>query len=149
MKALLYIALFMSAQVDVDQVRSLFTVAHEDKAANEKLLEFTDGYTLDYKPVIYAYHAAAIMTMANHISWPGTKLSYFSEGKEKLEKVVKAYPDNVEIRYIRFAVQYGSPTFLGYRSDLDVDRNFVLEHLDAADLPAEQVLLIKATVNQK
>lgn len=145
----LFIAVLRLTNVDISEVRQLFTTADKSESACERLLEITDGYTIDYKPVVYAYHAAAEMTMANHLSWPMTKLKYFKSGQDKLERVVSKYSRNIEIRYIRFAVQYGSPTFLGYRDNLDEDRNFVLENLNSVDLSDQQKELMKATVTQK
>ena len=145
----IFIATLRFLSVDIAEVRSLFASADKSETACERLFQLTDGYTIDYKPVVYAYHAAAEMTMANHVSWPGTKLSYFRSGKEKLEAVVRKYYRNIEIRYIRFAVQYGSPSFLGYRDNLDEDRNYVLANLENAALPQAQKDLMKATVSQK
>ena len=135
--------------VNMIEVRYLFTVAEKSKSSCEELMKVTSGYTMDYDPLTYAYYAAAEMTMANHVNWPGTKLSYFNDGKKKLEKVIKKYHDNVEMRYIRFAVQYGSPSFLNYRDNIDTDRNYVLAHLDEADVSQEHKKLMKATVSQK
>lgn len=142
------LAALFAATVNLTEVRQLFTTCAESEETNQKLLEMTDGYTIDYKPVVYAYHAAAEMTQANYASWPGTKLSYFNSGKEKLEKVVKKYPKNVEIRYIRFAVQFGSPSFLGYKDDLRTDQIFVLNNVQKTDLPQAQKELMIATVQQ-
>ena len=145
----LVIASLRLIAVDMAEVRYLFTVAEKSEKSCKELLEATEGYTMDYAPLTYAYHAAAEMTMANHVTWPGTKLSHFNKGKKMLEKVIGKYPKKVELRYIRFAVQYGSPSFLGYRDDLDTDRNFVLANLDNADVPKDHKELMKKTVNQK
>jgi hypothetical protein len=70
MKTLLLITAFFFSSVDAEEMRSLFSQASENVTANKQLMELTDGYTMDYKPVVYAYHAAAEMTMANHVLWP-------------------------------------------------------------------------------
>ena len=115
------------------EIRSLFTKAAEVEKCNNELLKLTDGYTLDYKPIVYAYHAAAEMTMANHTYWPISKLNYFNSGKDKLEKAVRSYPNLLEIRYIRYAIQKGSPGFLDYQSNLEEDRKMILENLKNED----------------
>ena len=56
--------LIFAPNVDLPEIRQLFTMAADDKEACDKLFELKDGYTLDYKPVVYAYHAAAEMTHA-------------------------------------------------------------------------------------
>lgn len=138
----------LAPKVDFGEVRDLFTVASKDEAACEKLIKLTDGYTMDYKPVIFAYNAAAEMTMANHYTWPGSKLKTFRNGRIKLESVVKKYNSSVEIRYIRYAVQKGSPDFLNYKTDLDTDRQFIKKNLGKSKLPPGQKEIIKATIAQ-
>ncbi len=132
---LIWLSLSLSAS-DMNEVRELFTAAAESEAKNEQLLKITDGYTVDYKPVVYAYHAAAEMTMANHTFWPLSKFNYFNSGKDKLEKAVKKYPQNVEIRYIRYAVQKESPGFLDYQSNLTEDRNMILKNYHQTNWPS-------------
>jgi hypothetical protein len=140
----------MSApSIDMPQIRQLFTVASESEDSCKELLTLTDGYTMDYRPVVYAYHAAAEMTLANHVTWPGTKLKYFNRGKYKLEEVVNKYNSLVEIRYIRFAVQYGSPSFLGYRDDIEKDRKFIKENMENSTIPDKMKRIINATIQQK
>lgn len=123
--------------IEMTDIRSLFSKASENEDACEELMKITDGYTMDYKPVVYAYHAAAEMTMANHVLWPGSKYGYFSDGKAKLEKVAAKYPDEIEIRYVRFAVQSGSPSFLGYKSDMESDENFIRKNIDHSNWPTQ------------
>jgi len=145
---LLFILLLVPNKIDLKEIRQLFMVVDKKEQACEELLSFTDGYTIGYKPLIYAYHAAAEMTMANHVSWPGSKLKYFKAGRIKLEAVVKENMDNVEIRYIRFAVQYGSPGFLGYQDDMEQDKAFIKKNLEKAELPPYLKKIIKATIEQ-
>ena len=125
--------LFAGVDDDLDKMRSLFEIASKDETANEKLMKISDGYTLDYKPVVFAYHAAAELTMANHVTWPGNKLSYFNGGKYKLEAVIKKYSSNIEIRFIRFAVQSGSPSFLGYKSNMTEDEELIRKNISKSN----------------
>lgn len=136
MKILLIIASF-SLGMDISEIRDLFTRASENESDCIRLVELTDGYNIDYKPVVYAYHAAAEMTMANHVVWPGSKFSYFKHGRIKLEMVVEKNKENVEIRFIRYAVQKGSPSFLDYNANLKEDKLFIERNLDGADLPSD------------
>ena len=120
---LLWLSLLVS---DMNKIRDLFISASEDESKNIELLNLTQGYTVDYSPVVYAYHAAAEMIMAKHVILPTSKLSFFNSGKKKLEMVINRYPNLVEIRYIRYAVQKGAPSFLDYQANMSEDRKFVL-----------------------
>jgi hypothetical protein len=133
--------------LDLSQVRKLFTIASTDEKANTKLFELTSGYTLDYKPVIYAYNAAAEMTKANHSNWPISKLQYFNAGKSRLENAVKKYPNLLEIRYVRYAVQNGSPSFLGYKGDMLTDKQKIKKELTAQDWPSDFKETVTALIN--
>ena len=113
----------------MQDIRDLLEVASTDEASNQRLVDLTKSYTLKENPVLYAYHAAGVMTMANHVYWPGTKLDYFNEGKEKLEKAVNFALTNVEIRFIRYCVQKGSPSMLGYTDDISEDKKYILKHI--------------------
>jgi len=129
--------------VDMSEVRRLFTIASKNEVANTQMFELTDGYTMDYKPVVYAYHAAAEMTKANHTAWPISKLSHFTKGKTQLEKVIAKYPQLLELRYIRYAVQNGSPSFLGYKENMASDKKKIKANINKQDWPAG----FKKTVN--
>src|SRR5690606_3467593 len=118
---------------DMVTVRDLFSKASVDEKANNELFDLTKSYSLSYAPIIYAYNAAAEMTLANHTMWPTAKFDYFSSGKSKLESAIKTYPSNVEMRYIRYCVQQGCPFFLNYSSNLSEDKKYVLANLDKTD----------------
>tara|TARA_B110000046_G_C12962040_1_gene384976 strand:- start:496 stop:951 length:456 start_codon:yes stop_codon:yes gene_type:complete len=136
MKLILSLAFFMmylAGQADVITLRRLFAKANVDPASNEKLIELTKHADLKKQPLLYAYHAAGIISMANHVYWPGKKYSYFNEGKEKLERVVNFAPMNVEIRFVRFSIQKGLPFLLGYYNEMEEDKQFILSHLVTTD----------------
>lgn len=121
------------AHPDLTELRDLFAKASKDEAANQKLFDLTKSYSLSTFPVYYAYNAGAEMTLANHVTWPGTKLEYFNAGRERLQLAVQKFPQNVEIRYIRYCVQQGCPFFLDYASNLDEDRKFILANMHQTD----------------
>ncbi len=119
----------LTGQPPIEKLRSLLEVASTNEKANNDLLALTKSATLKENTVNYAYHAAALTTMANHVFWPTEKLDYFNEGKEKLEKAVNFDLQNVEIRFIRFCVQSGSPSIVGYKENMVEDKKFILSNL--------------------
>lgn len=142
-------SLLTVSSAKLDEARLLFTKIESDEGKNEALLKLTSNYTLDFDPTIYAYNAAAEMTMANHTIWPTSKLSYFKSGKRKLEDAVKKYPDNIEIRYIRYAVQKGSPDFLGYRNNMNEDRTKIENNIDRLDWSDGFKKIVKTVISTK
>ncbi len=152
MKRLVYILLFLISTVSIAhpsmvEIRDLFAKASTDEESNKKLFDLTNSYNLSTFPVYYAYNAGAEMTLANHATWPGTKLEYFNAGKERLEAAVAKYPKNVEIRYIRYCVQQGCPFFLDYASNLEEDKKFILSNISQTDWSESYKKQVKEFLN--
>lgn len=80
-------------------------------------------------PTVLAYAAGAEMASAQYKFSPFSKLSAFNSGKTKLEPIVKAHADKVEVRFIRYTVQLKCPAMLGYSKELKSDREFILNEL--------------------
>lgn len=140
------LSIFSINATSIVEVRELFKTAADVEADNDKLFEMTSGYTMDYKPIIYGYHAAAEMTKANHTLWPLAKLEHFNTGKHKLEKVITKYPEMAELRYIRYAVQNGSPDFLGYKGKMSEDKKYLEAHMDEQSWPSSFKATVKAVL---
>lgn len=139
-------SIFSFNATSIVEVRELFKTAADIEADNEKLFDLTSGYTMDYKPIIYAYNAASKMTKANHTMWPLSKLEHFNTGKNKLEKVIAKYPDMAELRYIRYAVQNGSPDFLGYKTNMAEDKRYLLNHMEDQTWPSSFKNTVRAVL---
>lgn len=82
-------------------------------------------------PVLGAYKACASMMMAGYVLNPVLKLSYFNEGKELLEKCINSASLNIELHYLRFAMQSEAPSFLGYTGYISKDKKFILEKVNS------------------
>jgi len=123
----------LKAAVNMVTVRDLFARAAESEEACNKLFSLTADASLSKEPVLYAYHAAAEIIKANHAFWPNQKLTHFNGGKTMLEAVIAKNPKDVELRYVRYCIQRGSPFFLGYTSNKDADKQYVLANMDKTD----------------
>jgi len=62
---------------------------------------------------------------AKHVFSPISKINTFKQGKKKIEQAIKKEPDNVELRFIRLSVQKNAPSFLGYKSNIYDDTEFI------------------------
>lgn len=151
MKFLLSLAFILSnfaALASLAELRSLFAVANVNEAANKRLIELTKSAKLKTNPIEYAYHGAGLMAMANHVYWPGTKLEYFDKGKVKLEKAINFDLKNVELRFIRYSIQNNAPAMLGYYDDIEADRLFILEHINATNWSDEYKQEVRSFLNE-
>lgn len=75
-----------------------------------------------------AYLGALQTIWANHVFNPISKLNTFKEGKKNIEQAIKKEPTNVELRFIRLSVQKNAPSFLGYKSNINEDTEFIKEN---------------------
>lgn len=90
----------------------------------------------DPSPQVLAYRGAleAIMTKTTWNVFK--KLGYLRESEASFTEAIKRAPENLEIRFMRMAVQYEIPEYLGYSDDMETDRKYIVEHIHKFN-PAE------------
>jgi len=130
MKFILYISvLFISYQSignsqATSKMRDLFTKVDQDEKYNTQLKNLTDSAT-EKTPIAYGYKALYYFMNAKYVFWPTDKLSNFSTGKSYLEQVIKLYPNEAELRLIRYSVQYNVPSLLNYSHNMEEDKKIL------------------------
>jgi hypothetical protein len=70
-------------------------------------------------PVITGYIGALTMLKGKHAWNPYTKMKYLNAGEKVMQQAVTADTHNIELRYLRFAVEEHLPGFLGMAKNLD------------------------------
>ena len=125
---LLLPASLFSASLTPQEFRLKFQKAIEDESL---CLEFISNLDkIEQEDYMYrAYRAAAIMSLAKFTSFPTDKLRYFYRGKSEIELAIEKMPDNVELRFLRLAIQDYIPGFLFYNNQTE-DLAFLLNHID-------------------
>lgn len=120
----------VQAQQDrLDMARDVFFNKWGEECAAKGLYQSFKGLEMsEMSPLLLAYRGVARASMAECAFFPLTKLSYFNEGKAELEDAIKRDPDNVEIRFIRFAMQTNIPSLLMY-DDIVEDKTFILNEI--------------------
>ena len=78
---------------------------------------------------ILAYQGAleAIMTKTTWNIFK--KMSYLNKSEESFKRAVKLALNDIEIRFMRLAVQYEIPEYLGYSRDMESDRKFIVQNI--------------------
>lgn len=89
----------------------------------------------DESNIAYGYYALANMMLAKVYKNPFTKLSYFNKGKALLEKTIQKDRENVELRFLRFAVQNEVPAILLYFNDMEVDKKMLDTYINENNTP--------------
>ncbi|MEQ8323695.1 MAG: hypothetical protein RIC15_12250 [Vicingaceae bacterium] len=111
----------------MEDVRLAF---HNSMKSEEKLSFFLENNAFPDNGVTDAYKGLSKAMMAQYTYFPFTKYEFFQQGKGMVEKAIKLDPANPELRYVRLLLQLNTPSFLGYRSDIDNDLAVLMEALD-------------------
>lgn len=122
----IYFAACLQAQ-DLNDVRKDFNKGVKDSDLCEKYYIYLKENAKS--ELEKGYEAAFQMFMAKHIKNPIRKMSYFNRGKKLLESQIDLDSNNVELRFIRLCIQYHIPKYLGYKSNIEDDKKFLLDNL--------------------
>lgn len=122
-----------TASPTLDDVRIMYHEASTKNEVCKKLVTILRPYDEKSNPVMYGYRAGATMMMAKYVFNPFSKISYFRKGRDMLEKAVNADSQNMELRFLRFAVQTNLPFFLGYKDHIDTDKIFLLKGISTLE----------------
>ncbi|MBC7758331.1 MAG: hypothetical protein H7069_05710 [Phormidesmis sp. FL-bin-119] len=114
----------------LSSIRLKFHNSTTSEKVCKDLIKQLEPYNEKNNPLLLGYKGGAIMLMATHVVNPFSKLSYFKKGRIALEKAIQADKNNVELRFLRYTVQTNIPSFLGYSSHLEKDREFLKESLN-------------------
>ena len=109
---------------DVSHLRQLFLASYTNEQAAREFLNFFKKPNLS-SPCIVGYHGVAKIMMCNHVINPFSKWTYFNEGRKMLECAIAEDPNNIELHFLRFAVQTNAPAFLNYKQDIAEDKKLM------------------------
>ncbi len=135
-----------SAQVSLEQLRAKFHEAAKSSDAADEFSDMVETLT-EQHPLHFGYRGMADMLQAQFSYNPYNKLKYFRRGKEKLERAIALAPHNVELRFLRFAVQVKSPSLLGYKDHIEEDKKCLLQFVDAQRIKLSDKDLLQRIVN--
>lgn len=80
-------------------------------------------------PQMAGYAAATQIMMAKYYFNPFSKYETFQKGKTQLDGLINTYPKVIELYYLRFSIQCNTPAFLGYNTNIEADKKYLLQHL--------------------
>ncbi|TMM58533.1 hypothetical protein FEE95_03625 [Maribacter algarum] len=102
--------------------------ANLDEAVTNTLHEELLGVTKEDNKTIVAYKGAVSTLKAKFAKGFKNKKTFFKEGAELLEFAISSEPKNIEIRCLRLGVQENSPRIVGYKNNIEADKQFLLDH---------------------
>tara|TARA_Y100000766_G_scaffold188788_1_gene162232 strand:+ start:611 stop:1081 length:471 start_codon:yes stop_codon:yes gene_type:complete len=97
----------------------------------EKELKDFENYLLNNvkitNPELEGYKAVLWFLKARDYYNPYKKYESFTKGKKELEFILKKYPNNIELHFLRLTIQDNLPSFLGYNNNISEDEKFIKE----------------------
>ena len=106
----------------------MYVKAVTDKQQTQSLLNLLGKQ--EQTPFVMGYTGATKMIMSKHAFNPFTKLSYFNAGKKMLQSAIAKDKNNVELLFLRYAIQVSAPSILGYNEDINTDKKQILTALN-------------------
>ena len=73
------------------------------------------------------YEGALLMRKAGLVKKPAEKLKVFKAGRIKLETAILEDKDNIEYRFLRFAIQEHAPKIVKYNKEIETDKQFIIK----------------------
>src|SRR5688572_14231301 len=118
----------VAQQLDVKALRQLFYEARENEDKADLLFEKVGNYS-GQEGILISYKAGAYALKAKYGANPLNKLKYVKKSQEYFSEAVQREPQNLEIRFMRYAVESQTPEFLGYSEHVKDDKNMLLDGL--------------------
>jgi cell division protein FtsB len=112
-------------QTDLEALRNSYAKANLSNANLETFINIAEKQN-GSDAAIKGYKAAA-QIMEAKIAKQNRK-SLVKSGASNLESIIKANPNNIELRVIRLSVQENIPRIVGYRGGLKDDKAFILNN---------------------
>jgi len=126
MKLLSILFLFLFANDSkINTIRNMFEQASLNEKAANNLLDLLNKEQ-KLSPILLGYKGSTTALEAKYTINPVKKLKFFNEGKTMLERAIQSEPQNIELRYLRLAIQTSIPAFLNYNKNIDSDKILLL-----------------------
>lgn len=115
---------------DLAQIREDFQLATKNRELALALREKLEPISKEDNKVLVAYKGAVMALTAKYTKDNAERKDLFKNGVMLLEYALSLKPENIEIRCLRLSIQENSPKFLKYKSNIQEDKTFILNHYD-------------------
>ena len=124
--ALVCSGISLSAQ-SVQEARTLFHQAYASKEAASSFRQLM--HMAPDVPLLQGYKGLSEIMICPYLLNPFSKLSGFNKGRHILEQAIMREPANIELHFLRFAVQTNAPAILGYNTNIAQDKSLLNNYL--------------------
>jgi hypothetical protein len=98
-------------------------------------------------PLTTGYIGTLQALKAKHHWNPYNKLKYVKDAQKTFAQAISADPHNMEIRFLRFSVDYKLPGLLGYTKNMEADKNEIIAQLNKKNYTADNKDLVITIIN--
>lgn len=129
---LLVSATAFAQDITLNEVRNKYPLATKNDSICTELYNALKGKA-DGTDILSGYAGGVTMLMAKSTANPFSKMEYFKEGKKLLEDAISNNKSDIELRFLRFAIQENLPAILGYNENLEEDKSYIMKYLPMLD----------------
>lgn len=130
-------------KANIDNLRNLLYASTNRESALDSLENYLtklENVGTD-SPLILAYKGASESLKAKYNFWPWEKFSNVKKGLKLLNRSVELDKENLEIRFLRFAVLHNLPSILSYSDEADTEAGIIFEMLNKSGYSYDQFLI--------
>jgi len=137
-----------AAVLTIEKVRLDYRNAVENESVAKQLLEELQ-HSGNQNVLFMGYQAATEALMAKHAFMPTSKYSWCKKAMSHFEQAIAAAPENLEIRYLRLAVEVNLPSILGMSDDIPADKQQIIRLLPRSENTGLNKEVIKFLLDRK
>ncbi|MEM8940084.1 MAG: hypothetical protein AAGC64_12125 [Bacteroidota bacterium] len=123
-------ASLLSNSQSIESVRKAFHAAVLEPEVSKDFHAYMST-SQNLSPTIRAYRAVSEAMLAQVLWNPFSKLSQVKKYQREMEIAVKENSSNIEIRFLRLAIEYNLPSFLGMSQHIEQDLDMILRNLSS------------------
>ena len=134
MKAQVYFLLILISlsgiSQTIDEIRSEFHQVVLNPDDSKKFHHFISDVE-NPSPTVKAYQAVSEALLAQVVWNPFSKLSQVVKYDKMMGQVIEEDPLNIEIRFLRLAIEYNLPSFLGMSEHVKEDSQMIVRNMSS------------------
>ena len=138
----------------LEVIRDNYPLSVENEELTISMLKKISDENLHTATVI-GYKGAYECLMAKHALFPNKKLDYLKKAHISFAASIKVMPNNLEVRLLRYVVEFNTPRYVGFSKNLNEDKLKIFELIRVKNFHADKyqsyllkVLLNKSTVSE-
>lgn len=132
---IIFLLLFAVSQVTYAQLSTkeiaILKINMVKAVENSKLTDslFANLNKLPNKTALITGYTGTLEALKAKHSWnPYNKIKYVSQSLKTIQKAIDMDKENLEIRFMRFSIEFYTPSFLGFSKDLVQDKKEIVKH---------------------